>query len=854
MNKYKGILVIFSLIFGSAVYAQSGVYEDLVVTATKKETSLMDTPAAIAALPGDQLNTRGIDNIDGLNRITPDLLSAGEGHSRTNIRIRGIGTYDFSLAADPSTVIVIDGVAQPRVSGASHGFRDLERVEILKGPQGALYGTNALAGIVNIVTKKPMGGDSGYFSVAAGDNDDADINLSLETDLSDSTSARISLARGYDAGVSFEELTGQDDGVEYTFGRMALYGTYDNGVEWSSAFSHSRDQQDAVINEQDFLCNTTNPAAELLILAAVPAAGTKFCTSTNSSLASADIMTRGVVDTSNAIVKASLASKHSQPMSTAGYNFSELMNFSYTAKMNLDNDMSVTGLLGWNKINSGELRDFDGTTAPGLDQGHAAKSDTYSIELRLDSDPTIKMPWSVGLYGMRDHGTREDHFTSYAFGVPNFISFGAGAMAYIRGNNGAPVVVNGTPVLTSDAASGAITMASAAAPPNQALIGAWLQACVDNNSQCQAYGTPAVARPAVTGRQYIDQYDVDNFKGAMTVPGVNRARVGLKTQATAINGNITIPISDNMSLLVAGRYSVHDKPYTYSGRTNKVGQALLVVENFDINHGTTEKEFDPKVTLEMTNGDALSWLTYATGYKSGGIGFAKWSPTTAKDTYAPEKLEMIEAGYKTTLDNGSAQLEVIGYNYDYTDHQQLLVCSTPQGPAGCVVNGDATIQGLSATYRTFLSDNTNLGFTYAYTDATWDKFMDTACCGTTNPYDRSGQQMPFSAENNLLVNLDHVQNTQMGEINYNLNVSYKDEYSVQLDRWDGVTMVDDLTLVNANVSLMTNAGIEVSAFCTNCLDEEYLRVSLVGVRSQGGGARTGYGEMRRIGIRLSSDF
>ena len=138
------------------------------------------------------------------------MLSAGEGHSRTNIRIRGIGTYDFSLAADPSTVIVIDGVAQPRVSGASHGFRDLERVEVLKGPQGALYGTNALAGIVNIVTKKPMGGDSGYLSVAAGDNDDADINLSLETDLSDSTSARISLARGYDAGVSFEELTGQD--------------------------------------------------------------------------------------------------------------------------------------------------------------------------------------------------------------------------------------------------------------------------------------------------------------------------------------------------------------------------------------------------------------------------------------------------------------------------------------------------------------------------------------------------------------------------------------------------------------------------------------------------------------------
>jgi hypothetical protein len=87
-----------------------------------------------------------------------------------------------------------------------------------------------------------------------------------------------------------------------------------------------------------------------------------------------------------------------------------------------------------------------------------------------------------------------------------------------------------------------------------------------------------------------------------------------------------------------------------------------------------------------------------------------------------------------------------------------------------------------------------------------------------------------------------------------LNVSYKDEYSVQLDRWEGVTLVEDLTIVNANISLMTDNGIEISAFCTNCSDEEYLGVALMGVRSQGGGARTSYAEGRRIGMQLSSDF
>ena len=836
-NKFNNLIVIFIFFFTSAVTSQSSVYEDLVVTATKQESSLMETPAAIAAIAGDDLNNRGISDISGLNQLTPDLVIAGEGHSRTNVRIRGIGTYGFTSSADPSSVLVIDGVAQPRISSAKHAFRDLERIEILKGPQGALYGTNALGGIINIVTKKPIGGESGSYSIATGDNDDSDISLSLETDLSDSTSVRISLARGYDAGLAYEELTGRDDGVEYTFGRVALFGTYDNGTEWSSSFSHSKDNQYAAVSEQDFLCNSTNAASELLIVAAVAPLGSAFCTSVNNSTAYTDITKRGQADlTNNAVVKASLASKYGQPMNIPGYNFSELMNFSYNAKMSL-NDMTLTTLLGYNKVNSGEERDFDATTINALNQGHHASSDTATIELRLDSDPSIRTPWSVGVYGMRDHGYREDHFTSFGLGVPNFISFGAGAFAYIAGNPGT-----------------AISMQTASLPANANTIGTWLQNCVTNNSQCQAYALPGTARPAITGREYVDQYDVDNFTGAFSIPGVNLARVGLKTQATAVNGNITFPLADNISLLVAGRYSVHDKPYTYEGKTNKTGQALLVVEDFLVRHGTTEKEFDPKLTLEMTNGESLSWLTFATGYKSAGIGFANWSPADAKKPYAAEKLEMIELGYKTALFEGSAQLEAIIYNYDYTDHQQLLVCSTAQGPAGCVVNGDATLQGIDLAYRTYVTDNTSVGLSYAFTDATWDKFIDTACCGVGSPYDRSGQQLPFVAENNLLLNLEHIQNLEIGDVTYNLNLSYKDEYSVQLDRWEGVTLVSDLVLVNANISLMTQGGVEISTFCTNCSDEEYLSVALMGVRAQGGGARTAYAEGRRIGLQISSDF
>ena len=107
MNKTINLIIISIFAFAPVVASQSAVYEDLVVTATKKESSLMETPAAIAAIAGDDLNNRGISDISGLNQLTPDLVIAGEGHSRTNVRIRGIGTYGFTSSADPSSVLVL---------------------------------------------------------------------------------------------------------------------------------------------------------------------------------------------------------------------------------------------------------------------------------------------------------------------------------------------------------------------------------------------------------------------------------------------------------------------------------------------------------------------------------------------------------------------------------------------------------------------------------------------------------------------------------------------------------------------------------------------------------------------------
>ena len=164
-------LVTFIVLFATPfAIAQDAVFEELTVTAQKRTSTVMDTAAAIAAISGDDLQERGIRNITDLDQLSPDLVIGGEGVQRKQIRIRGVGTYSFDIAADPSVAIVIDGVAQPRATTNMSSFTDLERIEILKGPQGAIYGVNSIGGIINMVTKKPAGGQAGKVILNKGDN------------------------------------------------------------------------------------------------------------------------------------------------------------------------------------------------------------------------------------------------------------------------------------------------------------------------------------------------------------------------------------------------------------------------------------------------------------------------------------------------------------------------------------------------------------------------------------------------------------------------------------------------------------------------------------------------------------
>ncbi len=130
--------------------------EEIVVTAQKREQTLQEIPVAVSAYSGDFIAETNVTDIRGLVDLTPGFNGKTEDSFIDALAIRGIVTNDFGIGGDPSVAIFTDGVWQGRNGGVQMNFYDIERVEVVKGPQATLFGRNAIAGAVSIITKKPV--------------------------------------------------------------------------------------------------------------------------------------------------------------------------------------------------------------------------------------------------------------------------------------------------------------------------------------------------------------------------------------------------------------------------------------------------------------------------------------------------------------------------------------------------------------------------------------------------------------------------------------------------------------------------------------------------------------------------
>lgn len=159
--------------------APAAQVDDIVVTAQKREERLQTVPVAVSVATGEDLRERNVSNIDQLKSVVPSFESTSFGTS-----IRGVGTSTFSTSIEPTVSTVVDGVVLGRPEMALGSFYDIAQVEVLRGPQGMLFGKNASAGVVSIVTNRPsLDGFEGAANLSLGEDgfnrSDATVNLPL---------------------------------------------------------------------------------------------------------------------------------------------------------------------------------------------------------------------------------------------------------------------------------------------------------------------------------------------------------------------------------------------------------------------------------------------------------------------------------------------------------------------------------------------------------------------------------------------------------------------------------------------------------------------------------------------------
>ncbi len=246
--------------------AQQGMLEEIVVVARKREESLQDTPISVTAFTGRELDNRGLGGVAALDGFVPNLnFTAGTSGSPSaaQLFIRGIGQQDFLITADPGVGVYVDGIYIPRAVGMAFDFFDLERVEVLRGPQGTLFGRNTVGGAINIVSAQPSEEIEGFVEGAYGTDTLREVKAMVNAPVTDWLSLRAAGELKQQDGYASRIITGEEQGViDRQMVRLSALARPSDDIEILAAFDWTETDETALAQSMIDV-DPTQPGAPL---------------------------------------------------------------------------------------------------------------------------------------------------------------------------------------------------------------------------------------------------------------------------------------------------------------------------------------------------------------------------------------------------------------------------------------------------------------------------------------------------------------------------------------------------------------------------------------------------------------
>lgn len=351
------------------------------VTAQRHEESAQDVGIALTALSGQDLQNKGVTNVNELQNYVPNLDIAPQyGGGNPLFRIRGVGLKDYGSNNTSTVGVYLDQVALPYPIQTQGQLFDLERVEVLRGPQGTLYGRNSTAGAINFITNKPTREFHGGLTTSYGSYNASNVEGFLSGPLSDTLRARLAFITEQGGAWQENRVTGQSLGDK---DNTSVRGQFDwdatPDINFNLSVHAGEDKSDS---RGSYLYQGLKPNAN-------GAAYSSISPETDGKKTG-----WGLTPGFAKLTGLSVGDKPHRDNDNTG--------FALTGTFDLNDHLSVTSITASDRFRRREYIDWDASVIPQSDEYFDSKIEVFSQELRLASHDNERFNWQTGLYFAQD--------------------------------------------------------------------------------------------------------------------------------------------------------------------------------------------------------------------------------------------------------------------------------------------------------------------------------------------------------------------------------------------------------------------------------------------------------------------
>ena len=759
------------LLAQDAAPAADEAIADIIVTAQKRSERLQDVPVAVSVISGDAIATSGKPSLEGATALVPSLnfVKAGTSLNQT-LFLRGLGTTSLSIAFDPTVSTVLDGVVFSRSAEAFTDLVDIERIEVLRGPQSTLFGRNASAGVINIVSRKPSDTVGGEIEAAYYFNNGTEYRVkgAIDLPLGESVRSRTTaFYQNYDGNIFnvAPNVNRRVNGLEHYGVRSIIEADASDTVKLTFIGDYHRNNDDCCAD----------------IIGGAP----RFA---------ANSATPGVIDTVTlARIQTVLPTLRGDETRAVNQNLVTRTietGYGFSAQADIElGTQTITSITAYRNFANNEIRDGDFYSQAFIvpPQSHdigPQTGNTFSQELRLTSPGKQFFDYVLGAY-------YSNTYTKRVFRRDNLICAAA----------------TGAVIPTT-------TLTPCSSPLAAPSVTAFGEATFDARAKNLAVfgqGTFNISDSfrLIAGARYTsDQIDVSFIR--VTSPG-NRA------SQPAFDGGVFAEYNRLLGLGTA---------------PNAAQSAAAAFTNgVPLRTKTTSDNFSGKAGLQYDfSRDVTGFASYTRGYKGPAFNlFFNLQPTGLR-ALEPETSNSYEIGLKNTLLGGKLTLNLAGFYAKYDDFQannpDTLTINGVTNVIGRFTNaGSVSTRGVEVDLSFRPVRDFSIGGGFAYTDAKIDRFNPPPV-RTLNDIVANGTRLPYAPKFKGSLSLDYRIRTG-GAVDVALGVqgNYQTDQDAVLTPDPVIrraTQIDGYGIVNASIALIdSNDRFKLSFVARNLFDQSY---------------------------------